>query len=117
MCVCGFLKASEDKEVVLNSFKIFHEETCVRFESYNNQNQTRIKFIKAKGCGSSIGYRPKQEDPLLVAYSSYCLTVPGAVQHELFHVLGLFHEQCRPDRDDYIKVIWENVDPREYNHK
>lgn len=91
---------------------MFHTETCTKFEPNNGQNRTRIRFIKNQGCGSAIGYRPKQVEPLLVAYSDYCLSVPGAIQHELFHVLGLFHEQCRPDRDDFIKVMWENIDPR-----
>lgn len=97
----------------MDAFVVFHEETCIRFESNQSQNRTHIKFVKNKGCGSTIGFRPKQLEPLVVAYSDYCLTVPGAIQHELFHVVGLFHEQCRPDRDEYIKVMWENIDPRE----
>uniref|UniRef100_A0A336MXK2 Metalloendopeptidase n=1 Tax=Culicoides sonorensis TaxID=179676 RepID=A0A336MXK2_CULSO len=92
--------------------EIIHKETCVRFIPYAGQNDTYIEFIKAQGCGSQVGYRPNQDLPLQVAYNDYCLSIRGAIQHELLHVTGLFHEQCRPDRDNYIKVIWDNIQPQ-----
>lgn len=32
-----------------------------------------------------------------------------AIQHEFFHVLGLRHEHFRSDRDNYVKILTENV--------
>lgn len=34
----------------------------------------------------------------------------GTYLHELGHILGLLHEQMRPDRDCYIDMHWENMD-------
>ncbi|KAJ1357165.1 hypothetical protein KIN20_029744 [Parelaphostrongylus tenuis] len=33
------------------------------------------------------------------------------VQHEMLHIIGLYHEHNRYDRDKYIKVHYENVLP------
>ncbi len=33
------------------------------------------------------------------------------ITHEFLHVLGASHEHTRPDRDEHIKVNWENLDP------
>ena len=45
---------------------------------------------------------------------SLSLSEPGAVQkgtvlHEFMHALGFHHEHCRPDRDQHIQVLEENI--------
>ena len=37
----------------------------------------------------------------------------NTIQHELLHVLGFFHEESRPDRDDYLQINLDNVDPNQ----
>lgn len=39
----------------------------------------------------------------------------GTAMHELCHALGLWHEQSRKDRDQYIEIQWDHVLPG-YEH-
>lgn len=36
--------------------------------------------------------------------------------HEICHALGMFHEQCRNDRDSYITVHYDNIDPKHHHN-
>ncbi|CAF2913599.1 unnamed protein product [Rotaria sp. Silwood2] len=35
----------------------------------------------------------------------------GIVPYTISSDYSFYHEQSRPDRDDYVKVIWENIIP------
>lgn len=42
----------------------------------------------------------------------------GIVVHELGHVIGFWHEHTRPDRDDHVSIIRDNIQPgRKKNSK
>nr|VZI27778.1 unnamed protein product [Spirometra erinaceieuropaei] len=75
-----------------------------------SHHQSYINFtILPCGCCAQVG-RQSEDEPQVVSIAPSCAN-EGSVMHELGHVLGLFHEQSRPDRDEYVEVFEENIKP------
>jgi hypothetical protein len=66
-----------------------------------------VNFVPGSGCSSYVGYVHSAAEPITLDTS--CST--GNAIHEIGHVLGLWHEQTRNDRDTYILVHTANIDP------
>ncbi|RWS00819.1 bone morphogenetic protein 1-like protein, partial [Dinothrombium tinctorium] len=47
--------------------------------------------------------------------SSYCID-NWYIGHVLMHVFGLPHKMNRPDRDDFIYIVYGNLDEKDYRH-
>lgn len=106
------LSDDEEKERVQEAMKYIESKTCVKFIPHMKEDDyIMINKDRNKGCYSMIGYRPKNGGPLPVNLQSpECLRHSGTIQHELLHVLGLLHEQSRPDRDEHVTIYWSNID-------
>lgn len=60
-------------------------------------------------CWSYVGGDGKGQD---VSIGAGCDT-KAVVEHELLHALGFYHEQSRSDRDDYVKIWWDQIEEGE----
>ena len=85
----------------------YFSNTNIRFVPYANQEDV-IVFEQGQGtCKSYLG-RIGGRQPLWI--SEACS--PREIAHEIMHSLGFIHEQNRDDRDNYINVFWENINPK-----
>ena len=57
------------------------------------------------GCYSAVGRVGRDQELNL---EQACVQ-HGTVVHELVHAIGYYHEQSRPDRDDYVAILQENI--------
>ncbi|MFO0759223.1 MAG: M12 family metallopeptidase [Byssovorax sp.] len=60
------------------------------------------------GCSSYVG---RVGGPQLVRVGG--CGVAGSVVHEICHAAGLYHEQSRTDRDNYVTIQWSEISPGE----
>lgn len=44
----------------------------------------------------------------LLSLGDDCVYV-GIVVHEFMHAVGFWHEQSRADRDEFVTVLWDNI--------
>lgn len=81
--------------------------TCITFTPREDESSyVRITTDKS-GCYSDyVGFLGRTQ--VINLQEKKCTSV-GIAIHELGHVLGLWHEQSRPDRDKYVKILTKNI--------
>lgn len=100
----------EQKERVELAIQLWTSHTFVQFLPIISENISQypdyVLFTEAPGktCASSVG---RQGGRQLVRLSERCELM--TIAHELGHLIGLWHEQGRLDRDLYVEVLWDNI--------
>ncbi|XP_028400521.1 zinc metalloproteinase nas-13-like isoform X2 [Dendronephthya gigantea] len=96
------------KLVIRRAIEEYHKYTCIRFVEKKPGDGAKdyVQFISnGSACYSNVGRRGGMQ---VVSIGFGCLRL-GTPIHEIMHVLGFFHEMARPDRDETIKIHWENI--------
>nr|XP_046250282.1 hatching enzyme 1.2-like [Scatophagus argus] len=102
---CTFGLTGSCWSVIERGLQSFHSVSCIRFVRRTNQRDY-LNIQSLNGCYSYIGRRGNGQ--ALSLQRSGCV-YHDTVQHEVLHALGFHHEQKRSDRDQYIRVLLENV--------
>lgn len=86
--------------------------TCLDFlpaPDWTTNDDLSILYLRGLGCSSNIGRR-FYSGPQGINLDPQCFSAVGVVYHEILHVFGFTHEHNRPDRDQYVTVLWENIE-------
>ena len=81
------------------------EATCLKMVARTTESNYLYIYPKKGGCSSWVG---PQGGKQVLNINVGCFSV-GTVLHELMHAAGFYHEQSRADRDEYVKINWENI--------
>lgn len=91
--------------------KEWETKTCVRFVPRQPSDASYVEITPNDGtsayCYSYVG---RQGGRQIMKMFGECMR-NGAMIHELGHVVGFNHEHQRPDRDDFILIHFENINP------
>jgi hypothetical protein len=86
--------------------------TCIRFRPRSRETDF-ILIYSGDDCSSFIGRTGGQQ---LVSLKKDSCFAPGIIIHEFVHTIGYDHMHNHQNRDFYIKILWENINPEDrYN--
>nr|AQM58333.1 venom astacin-like protein 2 [Pristhesancus plagipennis] len=110
------LPASRAK--IENAMRLLEAQTCAKFVPWDeSMGENYLMVLANSGCFATVGFSRSSQRYLNLNQRG-CLGYVGTIQHELLHVLGLEHEQSRPDRDNHVTILKENIkDGMEKNFK
>lgn len=97
---------------VTDAIAHWEANTSLKFVQRTNQSNY-ILFRQGSGCSSSVGMIGGRQN---INLADGCST--GNTIHEIGHAVGLWHEQSRADRDNWITIQWQNIQSgKEHNFR
>ena len=98
------------KNNIYQAIEHIENVTYLNFIEQTTAGSNRIIFSPISG-DTSFSYVGKQSTrPNSITLSNDADS--GIIIHEILHSLGLFHEHCRTDRDNYITIHYDRIDPK-----
>jgi len=113
---------STTRQIIRNGVSLLKDSLghCINFKE--SDHGERVLVSKHEDyCQASVGYYGLDTQILDLATWCYIKGWPrkvfyGSIQHEFLHALGLFHEQSRDDRDSYVNIHEENIQPKKIHN-
>ncbi|XP_013168029.1 PREDICTED: uncharacterized protein LOC106118019 [Papilio xuthus] len=111
---------SQLSETIIKAFDYFEKASCIRLQRLRERPTDKLSLQNVEWLYISNPYGIKQcvhsnerkvnSGVQMVVFGYDCLSL-GEIVHEVMHILGYSHEHTRPDRDQYITIMWDNIKP------
>ncbi|XP_029720897.2 seminal metalloprotease 1 [Aedes albopictus] len=103
---------------ILHGMRLIERATCIRFRQREPENDDYIRIHgSGSGCSATVGHVGGRQNINLQPYplGSGCFRI-GTIVHEMIHGLGFRHMQSTHNRDEYVEIVWENIQPGTENN-
>ncbi|KAG5849133.1 hypothetical protein ANANG_G00106770 [Anguilla anguilla] len=97
--------SSRERAIIERGLQSFAASTCIRFKRRTRERDF-VDIQSRGGCYSFVGRRGRGQ---VVSLSRQGCVFHQIVQHELLHALGFNHEQTRSDRDQHVRILYQNI--------
>ncbi|XP_070200448.1 blastula protease 10-like [Littorina saxatilis] len=86
----------------------WERHTCIRFLPASPNTRDKLLITEGNGvvCASYLGSKVGEQELVL---GRQCREDKVASLHELGHAIGLLHENQRPDKDQFVEIIFKNA--------
>ena len=115
-----FVNVASHETLVRDTMSVFESNTCIRFEeiiSGQTVSQTHLTFQPGTGCISFVGKAQTLSQQFYLA--NFC-TSPSSPRNMLLRLLanavGAWDEVQRPDRNNSIRILHDNIMSSETSH-
>ncbi|XP_063828870.1 zinc metalloproteinase nas-13-like [Ostrinia nubilalis] len=106
--------ALDQQRWILTTIDTLQQRTCVRFRVRTAADRNFVRLTgRPTGCYASVGFDQNRG----IHTMNVARDQPGqgclnwvVIVHEWYHLLGFFHMQSTYNRDDYVRIHWENIE-------
>ncbi|CAL2032673.1 unnamed protein product [Caenorhabditis brenneri] len=99
--------SEKSRSSLIAAMTFWEKNTCVTFKKRTDEEVYLLMSGEEEGCWSTVG-RDEAQKAQILNIGTGC-EMFGITSHELAHALGLFHEQSRYDRNNYVQIIKSRI--------
>jgi len=96
---------------IIKGLRELERVSCLTFV----ERTTEVTYVEvtglSSGCFSNVGHLGngrQQVNLQLYRPEEGCFRI-GTIIHEFLHTLGFYHMQSATERDDFVRIAWENI--------